>query len=366
MKRLLFALAGPAVIGVSVIVGLLVMIVGLSAMTLNVVVLEDDDDAEGQTVSARCTPGASPNNIPEEYQDSVAWAAQESGLSQELIAAQIDNESGWDPDASSGVAYGISQFTEDTWAQYGEGDIWDPQESIKAQGRYMKVLMDMHEDQAEDEEEQVLLALAAYNAGPGNVQQYDGVPPFQETQDYVQDIPAAAQGKFVEDCEQADTGGTQVGDLGSGNWTHPLPAGRHTSGFGPRPCPAGAECNEYTTNHYGVDFSTGGGTTIVAPTDIEITATGSNQYQGEYVIGRMADDANLVLQFHHCREGSTSVNKGDTVAVGTDLCTEGNTGNSSGAHLHFQVNSKDADDSQPTYEHAIDPEPVLTEAGVDY
>lgn len=366
MRKLLLGLIGPVLIGIAVIMGLLVTIVGLGAMTLNIAAIDDAGEEEGQTASARCTPGASPTNIPDEYQDAVAAAAEESGLSQELLAAQIDNESGWDPDASSGPAHGLSQFTDDTWAQYGEGDIWDPQESIKAQGRYMKVLMDMHEDQAEDEEEQVILALAAYNAGPGNVEQYDGVPPFQETQDYVQDIPAAAQGKFVENCAQADTGGTQVGDLGSGDWTHPLPDSQHTSGFGSRPCPAGAECNQYTTNHYGVDFSTGGGTRIVAPTDIEITAIGSNQYQGEFVIGRMVDDANLVLQFHHCQSGSTGINQGDTVAVGTELCTEGNTGNSSGAHLHFQVNAEDANDTQPTYEHAIDPEPILVEAGVNF
>jgi len=57
-------------------------------------------------------------------------------------------------------------------------------------------------------------------------------------------------------------------------------------------------------------------------------------------MGRMTDDPGLVFQFHHCQTGTTSVNTADTVAVGTELCTEGNTGNSSGAHLHFQINLK--------------------------
>lgn len=361
------ALVGPLIIGLLLILGLVVGIVGIGSVTFAVFDVDSTEESS-QPASSRCVPDAGPDNIPEEYQDVVAWAANESGLSQELIAAQIDNESGWDPTASSGKAHGISQFTPETWAGYGEGDIWDPHESIKAQGRYMKTLMDMYAD--EEEEQQVILALAAYNAGPGNVQQYGGVPPFLETQNYVRDIPAAAQGKFVEDCAQPDTG-KEVGDVGTGDWTHPLPGGQLTSTFGPRPCPAGTECNKYTANHGGVDFASGGGADILAVTDMEITATGTNQYQGEFVMGRMLDAPNYVFQFHHCQTGSTSVTRGDTVAVGTMLCTEGNTGNTSGGpnsghHLHFQINTERADASRPTYEYAVDPEPILIEAGVNF
>jgi len=80
-------------------------------------------------------------------------------------------------------------------------------------------------------------------------------------------------------------------------------------------------------------------------------------------MGRMTDDPGLVFQFHHCQSGTTSVNTGDTVAVGTELCTEGNTGNSSGAHLHFQINLPEADVTKPTYTHTTDPEPILIERG---
>ena len=369
MKKAFVGLAIPAVTGLAILAAMLLFVIGMGGMTATLSGGQTDT-SEAQNTSSRCVPGAGPAHIPEEYRDAVAWAAQESGLSQELIAAQIDNESGWDPNASSGVALGISQFTPKTFAQYGEGDIWDPQESIKAQGRYMKTLMDMYEDQAKDKEEQVILALAAYNAGPGNVQTYGGVPPFPETQNYVKNIPAAAQGKFVEDCAQPDTG-REIGDVGTGDWTHPLPGGDYNSGFGPRPCPPGTECNKYTANHGGMDFSTGGGTAVIAPTDIEITATGSNQYQGEFVIGRMLESPKYVLQFHHCQTGSTSVAIGDTVAVGTELCIEGNTGNTSGGanagyHLHFQINTKEADDTRPTYDYAVDPAPILLEAGVDF
>lgn len=369
VKRILLWLAGPLIIGLVTIGGLVALIIGAGAMTFNMTAVNDENNAD--TVSASCTPEAGPDNIPEEYQDAVSWAAEESGLSQEIIAAQIDNESGWEEDASSGKAHGISQFTEATWAEYGEGDIWDPEESIKAQGRFMKVLMEMYEDKAEDDEEQVVLALAAYNAGPGRVQQFDGVPPYQETEDYVKDIPAAAQGNFTEDCERPDTGGDQVGDVGSGDWTHPLPGGDVTSTFGTRPCPAGAECNEFTTFHGGIDFANGGSNDVLAPTDMEITAIDSNQYQGHFILARQQDpnDGNgYVFEFHHCQAGSEQVAVGDTVAVGEPICLEGNTGNSSGAHLHLQIGDPDQDDTKPdqTHDYAIDPEPVLTEAGVSF
>src|SRR5690625_2866795 len=159
MKLLRFGMPGGIAIFALMLVAVMVSVVGFGAIMFSVTAADStDEETQAQAVSSRCTPGASPDNAPDEYQDAISWAAEESGLSQEIITAQLDNESGFDPDASSGKAHGIAQFTEGTWADYGEGDIWDPQESIKAQGRYMKVLMDKYEDQAEDEEEQVILA----------------------------------------------------------------------------------------------------------------------------------------------------------------------------------------------------------------
>src|SRR5699024_8296370 len=153
-------------------------------------------------------------------------------------------------------------------------------------------------DVAASDTTRIEFTLAGYNAGPGAVQQYGSIPPYAETQNYVQVITRNSSVDYSEDCTERNR--ALVWDLGTSEWTQPLPGGRSTSGFGPRPCPAGAACNEYTTNHHGLDFSTGGGTEIIAPTDIEVTATGTNQFQGEYVVGRMTDDAELVFQFHHC------------------------------------------------------------------
>ncbi|MGO1522843.1 MAG: lytic transglycosylase domain-containing protein [Nesterenkonia sp.] len=184
--------------------------------------IEDiDDHAESVVTTARewalqgssteqCTPAASDDDagddsgseseseveIPGEYQDYVEAAAEASGFPVGLIAAQIQQESDWNPDAGSPAgALGIVQFMPETWAEFGEGDITDPEASIAAQGEYMRHLREMVESEAGSDEEVVELTLAAYNAGPGAVESAGWeVPPFEETEGYVRDIPAMAGG----------------------------------------------------------------------------------------------------------------------------------------------------------------------------
>jgi murein DD-endopeptidase MepM/ murein hydrolase activator NlpD len=78
----------------------------------------------------------------------------------------------------------------------------------------------------------------------------------------------------------------------------------------------------------------------------------------------MTEDPGLVFQFHHCAPESLAVGHGDTVAAGTPLCVEGSTGNSARAHLHFQINGPAADDTRPTYDHALDSYPLLIQKGI--
>jgi|SRR5277367_710973 len=76
---------------------------------------------------------------------------------------QICQESGWNPDADSGQAQGIAQFTPGTWSGYGAGgDVWDPQDSANAWAAYMAYLSGLYGGNIQQ-------TLAAYNAGPGNV-----------------------------------------------------------------------------------------------------------------------------------------------------------------------------------------------------
>ncbi|QCU77950.1 CHAP domain-containing protein [Citricoccus sp. SGAir0253] len=143
-----------------------------------------------------CRPEAGIGTAPSEYQQDLAEAAEHSGIPVGILAAQIDQESRWDPRAVSPVgAQGLTQFMPATWAQWGNGaDPFDPRAAITAQGRYMKHLRAQVAPLAQNENEAIRLTLAAYNAGPGAVRQHQGIPPFQETQQYVQKITTAAGG----------------------------------------------------------------------------------------------------------------------------------------------------------------------------
>jgi soluble lytic murein transglycosylase-like protein len=73
------------------------------------------------------------------------------------------------------------QLMPDLSEQMGVSDAFDPRENIMGGARYLKRLLDYHDGKID-------LALASYNAGPGNVERYKGVPPFRETRNYVKTI----------------------------------------------------------------------------------------------------------------------------------------------------------------------------------
>src|SRR5699024_8923337 len=109
--------------------------------------------------------------------------------------------------------------------------------SIAAGGRYLKAVQDEIDSVATTDQERIEFTLAAYNAGPGAVQQYDGVPPYQETQDYVQIITGNAQIDFSVTCKPRDR--TEIGDLRPEQWHLLLPGVHSTSGHvhrGSIPC----------------------------------------------------------------------------------------------------------------------------------
>ena len=96
-----------------------------------------------------------------------------------LLAAVVQAESGFDPRAvSPRGACGLMQLMPDTAARYGAIEPADPRANVTAGARYLRDLLDRYDHDLE-------LALAAYNAGPGNVARYGGVPPFRETRRYV-------------------------------------------------------------------------------------------------------------------------------------------------------------------------------------
>lgn len=116
---------------------------------------------------------------PEEFEPIIRSLASEYGVDKSLVKAVIHAESGYNPNAvSSKGAQGLMQLMPKTAQGLNVNNSFDPKENIRGGVRYLKFLLDTFKGD-------VTLALAAYNAGLSRVSQYGGVPPYQETRDYI-------------------------------------------------------------------------------------------------------------------------------------------------------------------------------------
>jgi soluble lytic murein transglycosylase-like protein len=146
-------------------------------------------------------------SVPVAYQSIVRAAVERCpAIPAEILAAQIAAESGWNVDAVSPAgALGIAQFMPKTWEQYGidgdgdgKADVWNPADAIHSAAALnctnRKLVRKVPGDR-------LLNTLAAYNAGHGAVRKYEGLPPFPETQGYVE--------RILDFAERMDLGTSQ-------------------------------------------------------------------------------------------------------------------------------------------------------------
>jgi soluble lytic murein transglycosylase-like protein len=165
--------------------------------------------AGGQgAVSASATApiaGASGGDGP--YKAEIDAAAQKYGLDPALLRGLIRQESNFDPNAGSPAgAQGLTQLMPGTAAALGCTNVHDPAQNIDAGARYLRQQLDAFGGD-------VSKALAAYNAGPGAVKRYGGVPPYAETQNYVRQVQAYAAGYRGQSTQPAASVSSVAGSL---------------------------------------------------------------------------------------------------------------------------------------------------------
>ncbi len=131
---------------------------------------------------------AHPSELPPgtPYAAEVTAAATKHGVDPALLAGLVKQESNFDPNAGSPAgAQGLTQLMPATAASLGVTNVHDPVQALDGGAKYLRQQLDRFDGD-------VARALAAYNAGPGAVERFGGVPPYAETQEYVRRVQANA------------------------------------------------------------------------------------------------------------------------------------------------------------------------------
>lgn len=142
--------------------------------------LQQASGATGTSSTTAATTAGGVTGVP--YANEINAAAARHGIDPALLAGLVKQESGFQPGVRSPAgATGLTQLMPATARSLGVTDATDPVQALDGGAKYLREQLDRF---GGDER----LALAAYNAGPGAVKRYGGIPPYRETQQYVEAV----------------------------------------------------------------------------------------------------------------------------------------------------------------------------------